>query len=108
MSISKTIMPVLFTFAIASSFFVLTGFVDSAFAAKKVADNNTVTNTMVQPRTTENTDPLKSQSAYVGDSTGDTAAFAKDLKKFSKCLTGVAADGDLTLTEVTDCYHQVF
>lgn len=62
MSISKTIMPVLFTFAIASSFFVLTGFVDSAFAAKKVADNNTVTNTMVQPRTTENTDPLKSQS----------------------------------------------
>jgi hypothetical protein len=112
MPISKTIMSVLFSFVMASSFLVLTGFVGYTFAAKKVADDNTVTNTIVQPHTKENTDPLNSQSAYVGDSSVNTPntdiTFAKDLKKFSKCLTSVAADGDLSLIEVTDCYHQVF
>ncbi len=67
-----------------------------------------ITSSMVQPHTTENTNPLNSQNAYIDDSTRDTATFAKDLKKFSKCLTGVAADGDLSLIEVTECYHQVF
>jgi hypothetical protein len=110
MFISRTMMAVLFTIAIASSFLVVSGFVGSVFAAK-MADN-TVTNTMVQPRTTENIDPLNSQSAYIADSIGDTpntdATFAKDLKKLLKCESSDAADGDLTLAEVKGCYSQVF
>ena len=108
MLVHRVIMPVVFTVVITSSFVVITGFVGAAIAAKKVANDNAVSNTMVQPHTTENTNPLNSQNAYVDDSTMDTATFAKDLKKFSKCLTGVAADGDLSLIEVTECYHQVF
>jgi hypothetical protein len=108
MFVHRIIMPVLFIIVITSSFVVISGFAGAAFAAKKVANDNTVSNTMVQPHTTENTNPLNSQNAYVDDSTRDTATFAKDLKKFSKCLTGVAEDGDLSLIEVTECYHQVF
>jgi NAD/NADP transhydrogenase alpha subunit len=108
MFVHRIIMPVLFTIVITSSFVVISGFAGAAFAAKKVANYSAVSNTMVQPHTTENTNSLNSQNAYVDDSTRDTANFAKDLKKFSKCLTGVAADGDLSLIEVTECYHQVF
>ena len=83
-----------------------------AFAAKKVIGNE-VTNTMVQSSDTGKTNsPPNTQSDNTGDSSGNTggtdATFSKGLKKFSKCLTGVAADGDLALSEVTDCYHQVF
>jgi hypothetical protein len=104
---NRTITAALFTIAMASSFIVVSDFIGSASAAKKVTDN-TVTNTMVQPRTKENTDPLNSQSAYIADSIGDTATFAKDLKKLSKCESSAAADGDLTLAEVKGCYSQVF
>jgi hypothetical protein len=53
-----------------------------------------------------------SQSANPDDSewtTADTNAIpAKDLKSLSKCESSAAADGDLILAEVIDCYHQVF
>jgi hypothetical protein len=107
-----TIMAALFTIAIASSLIVVSsGLVGFAFAARKTGDNP-VTNTMAQPSDTDNSNPPnmhKDNSGGLRDTTGSTDdTFAKDLKKFSKCLTGVAADSDLTLVEVTDCYHQVF
>jgi hypothetical protein len=41
--------------------------------------------------------------------TGDTNGLSqKELKKLSKCESGSAADDDLTLGEVKDCYRQVF
>jgi hypothetical protein len=53
-----------------------------------------------------------SQSANPDDSewtTADTNAIpAKDLKSLSKCESSAAADGDLILAEVIDCYRQVF
>jgi hypothetical protein len=92
----------LFAIAIASSLIVVSGFVGSAFAAtKKVTNQNE-----------DKSSSPKSQSANAGDSggaTGDTSGIsAKDLKSLSKCQSGAAADGDLTLSEVTDCYSQVF
>jgi hypothetical protein len=84
-----------------------------AFAAKKVVDNE-VPNTMAQPDddNINNSNSPKSLNANTDDLNGNTGnnddIYAKQLKKFSKCLTGVASDGELTLIEVTDCYHQVF
>jgi hypothetical protein len=53
-----------------------------------------------------------SQSANDGDSgstTTDTnSVHKKDLKNLSNCESSAAADGKLTTTEVTDCYHRVF
>ena len=111
----------LFAIAIASSLIVVSGFVGSAFAAKKVKQDEYGTVPAVAsdkgkdksslPAVLRDDSP-KSQSANAGDSggaTGDTSGIsAKDLKSLSKCQSGAAADGDLTLSEVTDCYSQVF
>ena len=108
---TTTIAAALLTIAIASMLIATSGHLGLAFAAKKVV-GNAVTNTMLQSSDTGDTNSPKTQSYNTGDSSGNTggtdATFSKDLKKFSKCLTGVAADGDLTLVEVTDCYHKVF
>jgi len=108
---TTTITAALCTIAIASMLIATSNHMGLAFAAKKVV-GNTVTNTMLQSSGTGNTNSPKTESDNTGDSSGNTggtdATFSKDLKKFSKCLTGVAADADLTLVEVTDCYHQVF
>ena len=106
----------LLAIAIISSIIAVSGggYVGPAFAAKKKAVENAVTNTMLQqPSDSENslTSPNPS-AANAGDSVGTTPdthdIFVKNLKKLSKCLTAAAADDDLTLVEVTDCYHQVF
>jgi hypothetical protein len=51
---------------------------------------------------------LQDQSANVGDSSGsigDTSGLsAKELKK---CQSGAAADGDLTVGKLKDCYSQL-
>ena len=112
---SKRTKAALFAIAIASSLiFVGGGFVGAAFAAKKGRDN-AVTNTITDPNGTDNSSP-KSQSTNAGDSspsTGDASSSsnsnsAKDLKSLSKCQSDAAKDGDLTLSEVHDCYGQVF
>jgi hypothetical protein len=101
------------TIAIASSLIDRDNLVGLAFAAKKVVDNE-VPNTMAQPNddNMNNSNSPKSLNANTDDLNGNTVnnddIYAKQLKKFSKCLTGVASDGELTLIEVTDCYHQVF
>src|SRR5919197_4950366 len=100
----------LFAIAIASSLIVASGFVGSAFAAKKARDGQG--NTIIGPNVTDKSSSPKSQSANAGDSSGaigDTNGLsAKELKKLSKCQSGAAADGDLTLADVKDCYRQVF
>ena len=118
----KRITAALFAIAIASSLIVVSGgFVGSAFAAKKVKQDEYGTVPAVAsdkgkdksalPAVLRDDSP-KSHSANAGDSgdtTGDNSGIsAKDLKSLSKCQSGAAADGDLTLAEVRDCYRQVF
>ena len=108
MSSSITVVAI-FTIAIASSIIYVSGFAGTVHAVKKAVDDTI--NTMAQPNGGDSISS-NSPSANTGDSSGTTGdtdgTFAKDLKKFSKCLTAAAADGDLTLVEVTNCYHQVF
>lgn len=53
-----------------------------------------------------------SQGANTDDSSaasaGTSSVNAKDLKKLSKCESSAATDGDLTISEVNDCYSHVF
>jgi hypothetical protein len=118
---TKRTMAALFTIAIASSLIVASGFVGSAFAAKKVKQHEYGTVPTVALGKTKDKSSLpavlrddspKSQSTNAGDSggtTGDSNGIsAKDLKSLSKCQAGAAADGDLTQAEVTGCYRQLF
>ena len=132
---NRTIMVALFTIAIASSLIAVSGFVGSAYAAtkkEKVKENNgneygTVPTVSLSRdnKGNDNRDQLPAvlrSDAGSGDekskstnadgpsaATGDTTGIsAKDLKSLSKCQSGAAADGDLTLAEVKDCYSQVF
>ena len=130
---NRTIMVALFTIAIASSLIAVSGFVGSAYAAKngKITKNDANQYGTVPTVATgkdnkgdNNSDKLPAvlRSGGSGDqkskstnadgpsaATGDTSSIsAKDLKSLSKCQSGAAADGDLTLGEVKDCYSQVF
>ena len=106
---SITVVAIL-TIAIASSVIFVSGFAGKVHAVKKAVDDTTK-NTIAQPSGGNSISP-NSPSVNTDDSSGTTGdtngTFAKDLKKFSKCLTAAAANSDLTLVEVTDCYHQVF
>ncbi len=128
---NRTIMVALFTIAIASSLIAVSGFVGSAYAAKKKDnamksesnDNEYGTVPTVSldkdkkgsdnslPAVLRSDDPKPKSTKADGPSaaTGDTTGIsAKALKSLSKCQSGAAADGDLTLAEVKDCYSQVF
>ena len=126
MMFSNRTMAALFTIAIATSLVVVSGggiVVVSAFAKKAKQDESGTVPTVSSLgkdtsslpavlRPDSRSDPQKTPSADAGDlsgTTGDTnGVSAKDLKSLSKCQTVAAEDGDLTQTEVTDCYHQVF
>jgi hypothetical protein len=101
----------LFTIAIASSLIVASGFVGSAFAAKKANQkpDDDMYRTLSDGQ--DKAASPKSHSASTGDSdrsVGDTSLLSsKELKKLSKCQSDAAADGDLTLGEVKVCYGQV-
>jgi hypothetical protein len=124
---NKTIMAALFTIAIASSLIAVSGFVGFAYAAKKEANSGTVPTLSISKedkkkdnqsdlpavlRPESKSDPQKTPSAYAGDSSGsadDTnGVSAKALKGLSQCQSHSAADGDLTLAEVKDCYSKEF
>jgi hypothetical protein len=124
---NKTIMAALFTIAIASSLIAVSGFVGFAYAAKKEANSGTVPTLSISKedkkkdnqsdlpavlRPESKSDPQKTPSAYADDSSvsaGDTnGVSAKALKGLSKCQSHSAADGDLTLAEVKDCYSKEF
>ncbi|MFL6321237.1 MAG: hypothetical protein ACJ72Q_12250 [Nitrososphaeraceae archaeon] len=109
---TKRTTAALFAIAIASSLIVASSFVGFAFAAKKEGSatypKNTITNSDGEDRSSSQ----KSAASSAGDISGATAdtngLSTKELKKLSKCQSGSAADGDLTLAEVKDCYSQVF
>ena len=124
---NKTIMAALFTIAIASSLIAVSGFVGFAYAAKKEANSGTVPTLSMSKedkkkdnqsdlpavlRPESKSDPQKTPSAYGGDSSGSAGdtngVSAKALKGLSKCQSHSAADGDLTLAEVKDCYSKEF
>jgi hypothetical protein len=128
---NKTIMAALFTIAIASSLIAVSGFVGFAYAAKKDPTSGTGTGTVptlsmskedkkkdnqsdlpAVLRPESKSDPQKTPSAYGGDSSGSAGdtngVSAKALKGLSKCQSHSAADGDLTLAEVKDCYSKEF
>jgi hypothetical protein len=101
----------LFAIAIASSLIVASGFVGSAFAAKKSQKPDDDTYRTLSAGQDRSGSP-KSQNTNTGDSSGaigdTTGLSAKELKKLSKCQSdAAAADGDLTLGEVKECYSQV-
>ena len=104
----------LFAIVIASSVIVVSGgLVGSAFAVtEKVTNQNAYSMVPIISLGQDKSSFPMSQSANPDDSewtTADTNAIpAKDLKSLSKCESSAAADGDLILAEVIDCYHQVF
>ena len=102
----------LFAIAIASSLIVASSFVGFAFAAKKEGSATYPKNTITNSDGEDKSSPRKSAASSAGDISGATAdtngLSTKELKKLSKCQSGSAADGDLTLAEVKDCYSQVF
>ena len=116
---TKRTTAALFAIAIASSLIVASGFVGSAFAAKKSqrSEDDTyktmsdgkdkisgprpnVDNLGVSGLSPQDNSPSSAQ-----DSSGISSS---DLKKLSKCESGAAENGDLTLADVNDCYSQVF
>jgi hypothetical protein len=124
---NNTIMAALFTIAIASSLIAVSGFVGFAYAAKREANSGTVPTLSISKedkkkdnqsdlpavlRPESKSDPQKTPSAYAGDSSGSAGdtngVSAKALKGLSKCQSHSAADGDLTLAEVKDCYSKEF
>jgi hypothetical protein len=100
MLFNRTMMAAVLTFAIASSLLAISGgsFVGSTLAFKTLSNDKT--NSQLQ-----STDGSGDSNGSTGDTTGVSA---KDLKSLSKCQSDAAADGDLTSSEVADCYGQVF
>jgi hypothetical protein len=121
---SNKITAALFAIAIASSLILVSGggFVGSVLAKKAKQADEYGTAPQVASDKSKDKSPLpavlrddtpKSHSVNAGDSGGSTGqsssgTSAKDLKSLSKCESSAAADGDLTLAEVKDCYRQVF
>jgi hypothetical protein len=111
----------LFTIVIASLLLVASGFVGSAFAAKKKVNKRDDTYSTVPtislgkslaPAVLRNDSP-KTHSATAGNPSENTGDITLDisakefLKSLSKCESKAAADGDLTQAEVTNCFHQI-
>jgi hypothetical protein len=109
---TKRTTAALFAIAIASSLIVASSFVGFAFAAKKEGSATYPKNTITNSDGEDKSSSRKSAASSAGDISGATAdtngLSTKELKKLSKCQSGSAADGDLTLAEVKDCYSQVF
>jgi hypothetical protein len=103
----------LFAIALASWLIVATGVIGSGFAADKDKSPKfmDLKNTMTDGSSEEKSSSQKSQDGKTGDhsaSSGDNNIISpKSLKNLSKCQTGTAEDGDLTLPEVKECYSQV-
>lgn len=102
----------LIAIVIASSLIVVSGsgIASSAFAAKK--ENQKSDDSMYKILSGQDkSDRGKSQSTSSADLSvaGENTNYlsTKELKKLSKCQSDAAADSDLTLGEVKDCYSQL-
>ena len=114
---NRTIMAALFAIAIASSLIVAGGgIIGSAFAAKKTnqkSDDGTYTTLsdgkggVSGPRSNTANLPDSGPSPQDSNSNGNSVP-KSDLNSLSKCQSGAAADGDLTLPELKHCYSQSF
>jgi hypothetical protein len=104
---SKRTTAALFAIAVASSLIIASGFVGSAFAAKKEKDGET--NTIIDPNGEGMSKSLGTNAGDTNGSPGDASnsRTTKDLKSLFKCQSGAAKDDDLTLAEVENCYRQV-
>lgn len=105
----------LIVIAFASSLIVTSGggVVGSAIAAAKKENQKSddgMNKILSASQDQDKSDPTKS-STTSGDLSGDVGntnnLSTKELKKLSKCQSGAASDGDLTLGEVKDCYSQL-
>jgi hypothetical protein len=107
---TKRITATLFAIAIASSLIVASCLVGSAFAAKKERSiASDPKSTTINSDGEDKSSTGKSKDANTGDSngaTGDSNDFSgKELKKLSKCQSAAAANGQLTLAELSKCYR---
>jgi hypothetical protein len=116
---TKRTTAALFAFAIASSLIVAGGLMGSAFAAKKSSkpdDNNYRTLSDGEDKASgpmPHVRDLGNSGSSANDNSGSSAKDSSgvssgDLKKLSKCESGAAEDGELTIAEVHNCYNQVF
>jgi len=106
-------MSALFAIAVASSLMVASGGIaGSAFAAKKNSQKSDTTlpdgkDGVSGPMS--NTVNLPNSGTIPQDSNSNGNSVSKsDLNSLSKCQSGAAADGDLTLSELKHCYTQAF
>ena len=112
---NRTTKAALFAIAIASSLIVASGgIIGSAFAAKKPSqksDEGTYTTLsdgkdgVSGPRSNTANLPNSGVSHQDSNSNGNSVS-KSDLNSLSKCQSGAAADGDLTLSELKHCYTQ--
>ncbi len=111
-------MAAVFAIAVASSLIVASGGIaGSAFAAKKSSQNSGDGNTYTTlsdskggvsgPRSSAVNLPNSGTSPQDGNSNSNGIS-KTDLNSLSKCQSGAAADGDLTLPELKHCYTQTF
>jgi hypothetical protein len=107
---TKRITATLFAIAIASSLIVASCLVGSAFAAKKERSiTSDPKSTIINSDGEDKSSTRKSNTANTGDSsgaTGDSNGFSgRELKNLSKCQSAAAADGELTLADLSECYR---
>ncbi len=106
-------MSALFAIAVASSLMVASGGIaGSAFAAKKNSQKSDTTlsdgkDGVSGPMSNTVNLPNSGTSSQDSNSNGNSVS-KSDLNSLSKCQSGAAADGDLTLSELKHCYTQIF
>jgi hypothetical protein len=110
---NRRMMSALFAIAVASSLMVASGGIaGSAFAAKKNSQKSDTTlpdgkDGVSGPMSNTVNLPNSGTSPQDSNSNGNSVS-KSDLNSLSKCQSGAAADGDLTLSELKHCYTQAF
>jgi hypothetical protein len=110
---NRRMMSALFAIAVASSLMVASGGIaGSAFAAKKNSQKSDTTlpdgkDGVSGPMSNTVNLPNSGTSPQDSNSNGNSVS-KSDLNSLSKCQSGAAADGDLTVSELKHCYTQAF
>jgi hypothetical protein len=110
---NRRMMSAVFAIAVASLLMVASGGIaGSAFAAKKNSQKSDTTlpdgkDGVSGPMSNTVNLPNSGTSPQDSNSNGNSVS-KSDLNSLSKCQSGAAADGDLTLSELKHCYTQAF
>jgi hypothetical protein len=110
MHVKGTVIVALLTITISLSFIVISSTGGAAFAVSKLADN-ILPDVVEQPSNHKYSNPLTSISTpgRSSDNAGKTNnVSAKGLEALLMCESDAAANGDLKLSEVRDCYLWAF